>query len=350
MAKEIRIVPYRPDLAATWDAFVEASNNGTLFHKQAFLAYHGEAMARGFHHLLFYKGDELVAVLPAGMARDKGVVESVGDTFHSPYGSSFGGFVTAGNGFARDADLVAALVGHARERSCRHIRITPPPACYPLLPEAGLDFALLKSGFTLANRDLCQVVDLRAMQGRDPLETYTYACNKQVRKAMREGITVRMDPDLADFHAILVANRARHNAVPTHSLEDLRKLADLVPGAFRLFGAYRDRTGDGKSESGNAGEPVGRPEERLIAGMLCFVANPRVLLNFYSCHLEGEAQTGVANLLIHHGIDWARQHGFHYYDFGTSSIRMQPNEGLIRFKESFGGGSILRDTFTSEIH
>lgn len=340
MAKEIRIVPYRPDLAATWDAFVEASNNGTLFHKQAFLAYHGDALARGFHHLLFYKGEELVALLPAGIAKDKGAVVSVGDTLHSPYGSSFGGFVTAANGYARDAELVGALIEHARELSCRHIRMTPAPACYPLAPEAGLDFALLKAGFTLENRDLCQVVDLRAIQGRDPLETYTYACNKQVRKAMREGVTVRMDPDLAGFHAILVANRAKHNVVPTHSLEDLRKLSALVPGAFRLFGAFRNGAGAGE----------GHGEGKLIAGMLCFAANPRVLLNFYSCHLEGEAQTGVANLLIHQGIDWARQQGFHYYDFGTSSIRMQPNDGLIRFKESFGGGSVLRDTFTLEVH
>jgi hypothetical protein len=330
MAKDLHIVPYRPDLAQAWDAFVDASSNGTLFHKQAFLAYHGLALAHAFRHLLFYKGEELVAVLPAGVVRDTGAVETTGDTLRSPYGSSFGGFVTAGNGYARDAALVEALVRYARENSLRQIKLTSAPACYPTVPEAGLEFALLKSGFTLANRDICQVVDVRseALKGRDPLETYSYACNKQVRKAMREGVSVRMDPDLAAFHAILTANRAKHNVVPTHSLEDLRKLSALVPGAFHLFGAYRG--------------------EKLIAGMLCFAANARVLLNFYSCHLDGEAQTGVANLLIHHGIDWARQRGFHYYDFGTSSIRMQPNEGLIRFKESFGGGSVLRDTYEWE--
>ncbi len=319
MSKDLCIVPYRPELAELWDTFVENSNNGTLFHRQGFLRYHGEAMAPAFQHLLFYQGEELVALLPAGLSEG---------SLHSPTGSSYGGFVTAGNNHAVYVALVDALLGFALEQSLSSIKITPAPFPYQSIPDAGLEFALLRKSFTLTNRDLCQIIDIRALAGQDPLSTYSYASSKQVRKAMRSEIKVKTSPDLGAFHAILTANRGRHNAVPTHSLTQLERLSRLVPDAFHLFGAYQ--------------------EEELIAGMLCFAANPKVLLNFYSCHREEFSGTGSANLLIHHGIDWARQRGFHYYDFGTSSIRMQPNDGLIRFKESFGGGSIMRDTYLWE--
>jgi lipid II:glycine glycyltransferase (peptidoglycan interpeptide bridge formation enzyme) len=53
----------------------------------------------------------------------------------------------------------------------------------------------------------------------------------------------------------------------------------------------------------------------------------------------------VDNLLNHAALGWARDNGFRHYDFGTSSIDMRENEGLIRFKAGFGGGSHFRDTY-----
>lgn len=319
MSKDLKIVPYRPDLTDVWDNFVANSNNGTVFHRQAFLGYHDEAAAKNFRHLLFYQGDELVALLPAGVTEG---------SLNSPTGASFGGFVTNDLQHAYQEDLLDGLLGFAREQSLSKIKMTPAPFPYHQIPNAALEFALLRKNFVVSNRDLCQVIDLRALAGQDPLSTYSYACSKQVRKALRAGIEVKTNPELGAFHAILTANRARHNAVPTHSLAQLESLSLRIPEAFHLFGAYQG--------------------EELLAGMLCFAANPKVLLNFYSCHREEFSGTGSANLLIHYGIDWARQRGFHYYDFGTSSIRMQPNPGLIRFKESFGGGSFLRDTYLWE--
>lgn len=321
--KEIRIEAYRPEGAGDWDAFVEGSNNGTLFHKQSFLAYHGPGRAQGFRHLLFYRGDRLAAVLPMGVGREGAMA-----TARSPEGASFGGLVTAGAEYAEHRDLVEALVEYLRQHGIGRMTLTPPPAAYHLRPDGGMEFCLLRAGFTLAARNLCQAVDLAALAGRDPLESYTYACNKQVRKALREGIEVRPTRDWEAFHPVLEENRRKHGVKPTHSLEDLRRLDALVPEALHLFGAFRGET--------------------LIGGVLCFAANPRLLLNFYTCHREEDAGTGVSNLLNHEAITWARDRGFRTYDFGTSSLAMEPNEGLIRFKESFGGGSLLRDTYIWE--
>ncbi|MFI5263453.1 MAG: GNAT family N-acetyltransferase, partial [Candidatus Kapaibacterium sp.] len=60
--------------------------NGTVFHTQQFLAYHNEGKFQ-FHHLLFYEGKRLVAVLPGGLREN-------GKIYDSPLGASYGSFVT----------------------------------------------------------------------------------------------------------------------------------------------------------------------------------------------------------------------------------------------------------------
>ena len=320
MAAGIRIVPYRPALAGDWDAFVAASNNGTVFHRQAFLGYHRGSLADGFRHLLFYRGEKLAAVLPLGTAGD-------GEA-RSPWGASFGGPVTADSAYAHQAGLVEALLAHARAEGLRRLLITPAPWPYHRHADASLEFCLLRAGFRLENRDLCNVIDLSLLGAGDPPDTFSYACDKQIRKARREGLTARASDDLETFHAILVENRRKHGTRPTHDLEDLRRLRAALGPDLALFAAYRGGT--------------------MEAGVLCFAANARVALNFYSAHREESAASGANNLANWQTMAWARERGFRYYDFGTSSLRMDPNDGLIRFKESFGPGGALRDTFRWE--
>ena len=62
---DLELVQYASSLASEWDAFVDQqANNGTLFHKRAFLAYH-PADRFADDSLLFYKKGKLQAVLPA---------------------------------------------------------------------------------------------------------------------------------------------------------------------------------------------------------------------------------------------------------------------------------------------
>lgn len=326
MSKDIRIEEYRPEMAAEWDALVAASNNGTLFHTQAFLGYHRGPLAAGFRHLLFRRGDRAVAVLPMG-AQGAGDAEG-GEEWRSPWGASFGGFATIDRQYTHHRDLVQAFLAQARERGARRLRLTPPPPCYHRQADQALEFALLEAGFRLETRELCQALDLAALPPGDPAAAYAYACDKQVRKALRAGMTAGPWDDIPAFHALLVANRARHGVAPTHSLEDLLSLKARVPEAFHLFGAVQDGA--------------------LQAATLAFAVSPAGLLNFYTCHREEASGSGAANLVNHQVIAWARQQGFRYYDFGTSTARMVPNEGLIRFKEGFGGGAVLRDTFIWE--
>lgn len=333
MSKALKIVPFEPGHADTWDRFVEASQNGTLFQKQIFLDYHSASISDHFHHLLFYRGDELVAVLPGGKIPEPQSV-SVKTSLKSPYGGSFGGFVIKASDFSFCFELVETLIQYAMGHGFQSIQITPPPFCYSKDQNANLNFALLGKGFQLKNQDICQVINLKLSPELNELKRYSYSCQKQIRKAEREGIVVERKLELKDFYTLLEADRARYDVTPTHTLLELERLNQLIPNEFQTFGAYQiDKVNQ---------------EKRLVAASLCFSANSNSLLNFYTCQKELEFTLGAVNFLIHSEIEWAEKNGFHYYDFGTSSILMQPNLGLIRFKESFGSTGMLRETFLWE--
>ncbi len=336
MTAELRIAPYEPGWADRWDAFSADANNSTIFHSQNFLAYHGLEKSARFAHLLFLRGDQLAAVLPLG-------ADSATGEAQSPWGASFGGPVLPRQGSYAEADETAeALVAYARAQGWKRLRVTPAPPVYHAAPDAYLEFALLKRGFRLAKRELCQGVALSPLSALspsfpssmlppadvDPLAGYDYACRKAIRKAEREGVEARLTDDIAGFHAILSESRARLGAVPTHTAAELGILRERIGKAFILFGAYRN------------GE--------LLGGLLGFAANVRVFLNFYTCSRAEAREIRVDNLLNHAALGWARDNGFRHYDFGTSSLDMRENEGLIRFKAGFGGGSHFRDTYVWE--
>ena len=54
-------------------------------------------------------------------------------------------------------------------------------------------------------------------------------------------------------------------------------------------------------------------------------------------------------LLVYHSMLWARRRSFQYLDFGTSTLNMEPNWGLIKFKENFGALGFFRDTLIKEL-
>ena len=59
----IQIRDYSDNLRPRWDEFVRLSKNGTFLHKRAYMEYHADRFED--HSLLFYKEEELLAILPA---------------------------------------------------------------------------------------------------------------------------------------------------------------------------------------------------------------------------------------------------------------------------------------------
>ena len=58
-----KVERYTADRQALWDSFVDNSRNGTFLHKRGYMDYHAHRFTD--HSLMFYRGEDLVAIMPA---------------------------------------------------------------------------------------------------------------------------------------------------------------------------------------------------------------------------------------------------------------------------------------------
>ncbi len=317
--EKLEVVKFEPGLEKDWDEFVDVSNNGTLFHKRAFLNYHPQDRFID-DSLLFFKKSSLFAVLPA--AARHGDPEKL---LVSHPGSSFGGFVCRQDLSLRDATrLINALKKYAAAQHYGGIDLTLPPSIYLERPSHYLDFALYQAGFRYRKRELSSVIPL-VVDEQNVLKLFSSASRRAVRRAQKLGVEVRIDDNYQAFYQILQNNlKLRHNVIPTHTLDELEKLAQWFPEDVFLFSAYVD--------------------ERMVGGVTLFNANAHATLAFYISHDEAYQKYRAVNLLFYEVCKWCVQHKFKYLDFGLFTVNMDPNWGLGRFKEGFGAQGVFRDS------
>ncbi len=315
----IKILPYPPGSQEKWDAFVNRSNEGTLFHRMAFLKYHGSKFMSFEHPLAWYKGEELFGVMPLS------VLDTDGEKIAcSPYGASYGGPV-----FEKPPDyLECREVVFALTEYMRHVRVTrcvlvlPVSCCYRTYSET-MRLSLLEHGFQCVNRDISSVVNL---SGDFPVQKRIASrARNMVRKAEKAGIFRKTRAPLKDFWAVLEKTYQKIGRKPAHTFSELQWLCSSLPDEVYVDVAYFK------------GVPV--------AGAACFVLNARVNNSFYLCqypefqHLQGQS------LIVYHALTESQAKGFQWFDFGTSSVNMQGSENLFLFKESFGAVGLFRETY-----
>jgi len=328
----IRIIQYDDRLhKEQWDRFVRMSMNGTAFHLQQFLAYHApEKFA--FHHLMFFDGDHLCAVLPGGFKEN-------GRIYESPLGSSYGSFVVEDIHAVRALEIVDAFEQYLLEHSVEQVYLTSAPVIYQPVLTQNLDFALLYKGYNYQRHYISHAISLE--RDGKPFERFQPTARKHIRRIWRENpeLTIEevpqqeMERGLAEFFPILLENKAKYNAKPTHTLEELLKLNALLPNLMKLFLV---RKGD---------EP--------IAGSLLFIANDRVALIFYHMLRYQYQELRPIYLLMEKVTSWSKEHGYRFVDIGVSQDTsdenpMTPALSLIEFKEKFDSRGVLRSTLAKE--
>jgi len=138
--------------------------------------------------------------------------------------------------------------------------------------------------------------------------------------------------DYSRFYPVLADNlKDRHGVRPTHTLEELKRLEELL-------GSEKIRQFTTVDESGE-----------VLAGMIMFHANTRVTLAFYISHNEKHQSRRPVNLVYREVIEWARQMGYSHLDLGTFTLNGEVNHGLCRFKESFTARGRFRNTFVGKV-
>lgn len=317
----------RRDLAA-WQKALQNAANATIFQEHAFLDYHPTNRFQN-HHLIFWMGEEPRGVLTGAIQSIDGKKALV-----SYPGASYGGLIyPPGLSFNNADHLIQTLLRTVRSADFDILQITPPPSIYATFNDDVIAFQLLRHGFKYVKREITQAIPLIYPDG----DIFRTLCNKTrtaVRKALKSELRVAediplSDENLATFYPLLLDNRARLGVTPTHTLDELKRLRDLIPDKLMLSLVYFGDT--------------------PVAGILNFICNARVLLIFYVCHDWDYQEYRPVPLLVYYTMQWAFRHGFRYLDFGTSTLNMEPNRGLIKFKENFGSLGYFRDTLRIDL-
>jgi len=309
--------------SSAWDNFVSSANNGTLFHTRRFLNYHHEGRFND-HSLEFYKKGKLVGVFPAALIETGNKRQLV-----SHPGASVGSFVVPEDlAFADALEMVEQLVDYSKRENLDGIKLTQPPTIYSKRLSHYIDFALQKNGFLYSKREISSILFLEKSIDEN-LSKFKSTHRTAARKAEKSGVVVKETDDFASFYEILKKNLSiRHDVKPTHSLNELLHLKELFPDKINLFGAYI--------------------EEKMVAGVINFIATENVVLAFYISHNEDFQEVRPINLLFYKIFEWAIQKKYNVFDFGIFTVNEEPNMGLARFKENFGASGQFRDTM--EIH
>lgn len=314
----MEIIKYTEDWKEKWDEFVLDSNNGTMFHLQKFFDYH-TAGKFTFNHLIFLEKNEIAAVLPGAM---------VGSKFESPVGASYGSIVTKDVKFTNAMEIISTLLRYAVNNGIDEIELTAPPVVYENHPNQNLDFAMLWQGFQYELHYISSAIKLDP--DTDIISRFSPTTRRNIRHSLKDqDIRVEINEKLDEFYPILLDNKSRHNVKPTHSLEDLLKLKELLPDNLKLFMVYW--------------------KDIPIGGSLMFFVNRTCSLCFYNMLLYEYEYLKPIQRVMYEVVKYSTENGYNYVDIGVSQDTkaenpMTPSMSLIEFKEKFDAKTVMRNT------
>jgi hypothetical protein len=316
----IAVRRYREQDEQAWDRLTFKSWNGTFLHTRRFLAYHGNR----FQDISLVVEDDkgrIVGIFPAAL--DPGRT----DTVTSHPGLTYGGLVQ--NGALQGAamlDAMRAISSKYREMGLKFLRYKVVPYIYHVVPSSDDLYALFRLGAVRYRCDLSSAIDLECRGKPSKLRL------RDLGKARKSGVHVTFGARyLEPFWVVLEDNlRIKHNTRPVHTLEEIEILQSRFPEQIQCI--------------------VGTINNRVVAGVVLF-HSPRVAHVQYSASTAAGNSTGAPTMVIDYAMDKSTDLGARYFDFGVSNEQEGKilNEGLHRFKTSFGAGGIVHEFYEVEL-
>lgn len=310
----IEIRKYEPKDAAEWDAFVDASKNGTFMLKRGYLGYHSDRFED--YSLLFFNDDKLVALLPASIHANE---------LRSHGGLTYGGIIVGNKITVQlELQLFDAMKTYLREHNVSNLIYKRVPSIYYSYPSDEDLCALFRNDAKLIRRDVsCTIYQPEKY-------AFTERRRRGVKKAIKAGIVVNESDDFSTYMN-LVADvlRIHHNAKPVHTSVEVELLAKRFPENIKLYAAFKD--------------------DVMLAGVLLYVT-PKVAHTQYIANSEEGRSCGALDAVMNFLIN-EKYTDKVYFDFGTSMGAGESylNDGLITQKQEFGGRVIVYDSYELKI-
>lgn len=301
--------PYIQSDAGAWDALVEHSRNGNFLHQRGYMDYHADRFVD--RSLMVERKGRVVAVLPAHIQQN--IVVSHG-------GLTYAGLIMSQDLRTESALAVFERIGcHYRSLGAERLVYKAVPYVFHAYPADEDLYALHRLGACLKRRDVSSVVSLH--------ESFHVSDGRRraVEKARKAGIILTDGGDPKGFHALLSDVLRKHQATPTHSLDELRLLQARFPQQITLYEARREGV--------------------LLAGVLIYDFDHVVHTQYLAASEEGR-RLNALNLLLAElmGSSYA---GRRYFSLGISTEQEGRvlNGGLVAQKEYFGARAVTHDFY-----
>lgn len=305
---------YAADRQALWDSFVDNSRNGTFLHKRGYMDYHAHRFTD--HSLMFYRGKDLVAIVPAHIKDG---------CFCSHNGLTYGGMLLSSEtATAMVLELFDAMKSHLLENtSATSIIYKPTPHIYHSYPCEEDLYALFRHGAKLTERKVSSAIPLEC-----PL---SIGGRRKLTGKVKSSLHIVEDGDFATFWEILHERlQNRYNVAPVHNIEEITLLKERFPENIKLF-CVTDNNGN------------------TLGGVVLFITDNVVHMQYSATTEEGRRLSALDYL--YEELITNRFAGKKYFDFGISveDGGRYLNNGLIAYKERLGGRAIVYDTYIIDL-
>ncbi len=310
----ITVEKYSAQKKDIWNKFLNTSKNGIFMLNRDFVEYHSDRFVD--NSLMFYSEGVLIALLPLSVHKDEVI---------SHGGLTFGGLIVDETmKQTKMNECFDALIKYLRENNFKKLVYKKIPHIYTKFPSEEDLYALWKNGAKLLKKEPSTTIFL------EESFSLTKGRKAQISKAKRENIIVEESSDFEKFIALENSVLTKyHSTTAVHTTEELKLLQSRFPNNIKLFVAKKD------------GE--------ILAGSLLFVY-PNLVHTQYLANSEVGRKLGALDLVIATLIEKYKDSKT-YFDFGISTENggLYLNEGLIFQKESFGGRTVVYETYELDL-
>ena len=317
------IKKYTAEDRQSWDEFVAGSVNGTFLLMRDYMEYHADRFTD--HSLMFYsEAGKLCSILPANIVVD----EDGQKHLHSHQGLTYGGFVLSEKEGTNDVmQLFTDLKEYMKQQGINYLHYKQIPTIYHQIPAQEDEYALWRNN---AQLEVCNISTTLYLAHRPKMAKVRHWGYTSARK---RGLYIDDDTSLDAYWPILEEGlKERYNALPVHTLAEIKKLKELFPDNIRCI-------------------TVSKSDGEMLGGVVIYVCRRCVHLQ-YSIVTRTGMKMRALDLLYMEIIDHLTKGAdTDWFDFGTSNEDRGRylNSNLISFKESFGGRGVAYKQWLLEV-
>lgn len=295
-------------------------------------------------YLSYHPTDRFVSdsiyVIDKGSKEIRGVMVAALDPYDdscivSHPGTSFAGPIVSRSLSITDAEEVIYMMLEYYESKYKKVVVRPKPEYFSLQPVEYVSYFLLRRGYGYSMVGLSNVVNISDVNSpEDVLSLYDSTKRNQTRKVLKsekfffgESAEIR-DDSWANMNEVL---STKHNVNSVHTLEEIRQLKEMFPDNV---GVYYANMSDGEyGASGIVYKYKDTFHTQYLDTNYSYTGEYPNLLVFYNLILE------------------ARKLGYKRFSIGISTEDNGEflNYGLYKYKDGYGGGSIIQAKYIKEV-